>query len=150
MRAVVQRVSNACVSVDGVKVAEIESGLLVFLGIVETDKKEDIKWLSNKLANLSIFNDSDNMMNSSLKDCEGSALIVSQFTLHAQIKKGNRLSYNRVAKSEIAKPLYEQFIEKFEADLEQSVHRGEFGANMKVALINDGPLTIIIDTKKRE
>ena len=85
-------------------------------------------------------------MNSSLKDCEGSALIVSQFTLHAQIKKGNRLSYNRVAKSEIAKPLYEQF----EADLEQSVHRGEFGANMKVALINDDPLTIIIDTKKRE
>ena len=146
MRAVVQRVSNACVSVDGVKVAEIESGLLVFLGIVETDKKEDIKWLSNKLANLSIFNDSDNIMNSSLKDCEGSALIVSQFTLHAQIKKGNRLSYNKVAKSEIVKPLYEQF----EADLEQSVHRGEFGANMKVALINDGPLTIIIDTKKRE
>ena len=87
------------------------------MGIVETDKKEDIKWLSNKLANLSIFNDSDNIMNSSLKDCEGSALIVSQFTLHAQIKKGNRLSYNKVAKSEITKPLYEQF----EADLEQSV-----------------------------
>lgn len=107
-------------------------------------------WLSKKLANLRIFNDSDNMMNSSLKDCEGSALIVSQFTLHAQIKKGNRLSYTKVAKSEIAKPLYEQFIEQLEADLEQSVHRGEFGANMKVALINDGPLTIIVDTKKRE
>ena len=150
MRAVVQRVSQANVSSNGENLAKIKGGLLVLLGIVKTDTKDDVYWLSNKLANLRVFNDSNNMMNISLKDSDGSAIIVSQFTLHAKIRKGNRPSYINAASSEIAKPLYEQFINQFEADLEKKVQSGKFGANMKVELTNDGPVTIIIDTKQRE
>ena len=149
MRAVIQRVSQASVSVQGVKIAEIQSGLLVLLGIIDTDTSEDINWLTNKLANLRIFNDADGVMNTSLKNSNGSAIVVSQFTLYAQTKKGNRPSYIKAAKPEIAKPLYEQFIQQFETDLEQKVQAGQFGADMKVALVNDGPVTIIIDSKER-
>ena len=150
MRAVIQRVSQASVSVEGVKIAEIQSGLLVLLGIIDTDTSQDINWLTNKLANLRIFNDADGVMNTSLKNSNGSAIVVSQFTLYAQTKKGNRPSYIKAAKPEIAKPLYEQFIQQFETDLEQKVQAGQFGADMKVALVNDGPVTIIVDTKTRE
>ena len=150
MRAVIQRVSQASVSVQGVKIAEIQSGLLVLLGIIDTDTSEDINWLTNKLANLRIFNDADGVMNTSLKNSNGSAIVVSQFTLYAQTKKGNRPSYIKAAKPEIAKPLYEQFVQQFETDLEQKVQAGQFGADMKVALVNDGPVTIIVDTKTRE
>lgn len=150
MRAVVQRVSQASVTIEGVKGAEIQSGLLVLLGVVDSDTLEDIEWLSNKLTNLRIFNDAEGVMNYSLKDCKGSALIVSQFTLYAKTKKGNRPSYIKAAKPEIAKPLYEQFVQQFETDLEQRVQTGVFGADMNVALTNDGPVTLIIDTKSRE
>tara|TARA_B110000967_G_scaffold115523_1_gene118220 strand:+ start:953 stop:1405 length:453 start_codon:yes stop_codon:yes gene_type:complete len=149
MRAVIQRVTEASVTIDGVVVAEIGPGLLVFLGIIDTDTVEDILWLSNKLTNLRIFNDADGVMNTSLKDSNGFAIVVSQFTLYAHTKKGNRPSYIKAAKPEIAKPLYEQFVQQFETDLEQTVQTGEFGADMKVALLNDGPVTIIIDTKER-
>ena len=150
MRAVVQRVSQANVSSNGENLAKIKGGLLVLLGIAKTDTKDDVYWLSNKLANLRIFNDSNNMMNISLKDSDGSAIVVSQFTLHAKIRKGNRPSYVKAANSDVAKSLYEQFINQFEADLEKKVQSGKFGANMKVELTNDGPITIIIDTKQRE
>ena len=148
MRAVIQRVSQASVTINGVKIAEIQSGLLVLLGITDTDTSEDINWLTNKLANLRIFNDADGVMNTSLKNSNGSAIVVSQFTLYAQTKKGNRPSYIKAAKPEIAKPLYEQFVQQFETDLEQKVQAGQFGADMKVALVNDGPVTIIVDTKE--
>ena len=150
MRAVVQRVSKANVSSNGENLAKIKGGLLILLGIAKTDTKDDVYWLSNKLANLRIFNDSNNMMNISLKDSDGSAIVVSQFTLHAKIRKGNRPSYVKAANSDIAKSLYEQFINQFEVDLEKKVQSGKFGANMKLALTNDGPVTIIIDTKQRE
>ena len=150
MRAVIQRVLQASISVEGVKIAEIQCGLLVLLGITDTDTSEDINWLTNKLANLRIFNDADGVMNTSLKNSNRSALVVSQFTLYAQTKKGNRPSYIKAAKPEIAKPLYEQFVQQFETDLEQKVQAGQFGADMKVALVNDGPVTIIVDTKTRE
>ena len=150
MRAVVQRVSQANVSSNGENLAKIKEGLLVLLGIAKTDTKDDVYWLSNKLANLRVFNDCNNMMNISLKDNDGSAIVVSQFTLHAKIRKGNRPSYVKAANSDVAKSLYEQFINQFEADLEKKVQSGKFGANMKVELINDGPITIIIDTKQRE
>ena len=150
MRAVIQRVSQASVTIEGTKVAEIASGLLVLLGVTDSDTSEDIQWLSNKLTNLRIFNDADGVMNTSLKDSNGSAIVVSQFTLYAQTKKGNRPSYIKAAKPEIAKPLYEQFVRQFENDLGQSIQTGEFGADMKVALLNDGPVTIIIDSKVRE
>ena len=150
MRAVIQRVSQASVTIEGNKVANNASGLLVLLGVIDTDTVEDIQWLSNKLTNLRIFNDADGVMNISLKDSNGSALVVSQFTLYAQTKKGNRPSYIKAAKPEIAQPLYEQFVRQFEKDLEQTVQTGVFGADMKVALLNDGPVTIIIDSKARE
>jgi D-aminoacyl-tRNA deacylase len=150
MRAVVQRVSQANVSSNGENLAKIKEGLLVLLGIAKTDTKDDVYWLSNKLANLRVFNDSNNMMNISLKDSDGSAIVVSQFTLHAKIRKGNRPSYVKAANSDVAKSLYEQFINQFEADLEKKVQSGKFGTNMKVELTNDGPITIIIDTKQRE
>ena len=150
MRAVIQRVSQASVTINGVKIAEIQSGLLVILGVVDSDTSEDIEWLSNKLTNLRIFNDAEGVMNISLKDSNGSAIVVSQFTLYAQTKKGNRPSYIKAAKPEIAKPLYEQFVQQFETDLEQTVQTGAFGADMNVGLTNDGPVTIIIDTKARE
>tara|TARA_B110000902_G_scaffold119830_1_gene140514 strand:+ start:1533 stop:1988 length:456 start_codon:yes stop_codon:yes gene_type:complete len=148
MRAVIQRVSQASVSVEGVKIAEMQFGLVVLLGITDTDTSDDICWLSNKLSNLRIFNDAKGVMNRSLKDSAGAALVVSQFTLYAQTKKGNRPSYVKAAKPEIAQRLYEQFIKQFETDLEQKVQTGFFGADMKVALINDGPVTIIFDTKE--
>lgn len=150
MRAVIQRVSQASVTIEGQVVSEIASGLLVLLGIMDLDTTEDIQWLSNKLTNLRIFNDADGVMNTSLKDSNGSAIVVSQFTLYAQTKKGNRPSYIKAAKPEIAKPLYEQFIKQFEADLGQVIQTGAFGADMKVALINDGPVTIVMDSKARE
>jgi D-tyrosyl-tRNA(Tyr) deacylase len=131
-------------------VAEIASGLVVLLGVTDSDSIEDIRWLSNKLTNLRVFNDSKGVMNTSLRDSNGSAIVVSQFTLYAQTKKGNRPSYIKAAKPEIAKPLYEQFVRQFENDLGQPVQTGEFGADMKVALLNDGPVTIIIDSKVRE
>jgi D-tyrosyl-tRNA(Tyr) deacylase len=149
MRAVIQRVSQASVTIDATKVAEIGPGLVVLLGIIDSDTSEDILWLSNKLTNLRIFNDANGVMNTSLKDSQGAAIVVSQFTLYAQTKKGNRPSYIKAAKPEVAKPLYEQFVQQFESDLEQTVQTGEFGADMKVALINDGPVTIIIDSKER-
>jgi D-tyrosyl-tRNA(Tyr) deacylase len=150
MRAVIQRVSQASVTIEGNKVAEIASGLVVLLGITDSDTFQDIQWLSNKLTNLRVFNDADGVMNTSLKDSNGSAIVVSQFTLYAQTKKGNRPSYIKAAKPEIAKPLYEQFVRQFENDLGQPVQTGEFGADMKVELLNDGPVTIIIDSKVRE
>ncbi len=149
MRVVIQRVTQASVSIDAAKVAEIGPGLVVLLGIIDSDTSEDILWLSNKLTNLRIFNDANAVMNTSLKDSQGAAIVVSQFTLYAQTKKGNRPSYIKAAKLEVAKPLYEQFVQQFESDLEQTVQTGEFGADMKVALINDGPVTIIIDSKER-
>jgi D-tyrosyl-tRNA(Tyr) deacylase len=149
MRVVIQRVTQASVSIDAAKVAEIGPGLVVLLGIIDSDTSEDILWLSNKLTNLRIFNDAEGVMNTSLKDSQGAAIVVSQFTLYAQTKKGNRPSYIKAAKPEVAKPLYEQFVQQFESDLEQTVQTGEFGADMKVALINDGPVTIIIDSKER-
>ena len=150
MRAVIQRVSQASVTIEGNKVAEIASGLVVLLGVTDSDTSQDIQWLSNKLTNLRVFNDADGVMNTSLKDSNGSAIVVSQFTLYAQTKKGNRPSYIKAAKPEIAKPLYEQFVRQFENDLGQPVQTGEFGADMKVELLNDGPVTIIIDSKARE
>jgi D-tyrosyl-tRNA(Tyr) deacylase len=150
MRAVIQRVSKASVTIEGTKVADIASGLLVLLGVIDSDTPEDIQWLSNKLTNLRIFNDTDGVMNTSLKDSNGSAIVVSQFTLYAQTKKGNRPSYIKAAKPEVAKPLYEEFVRQFELDLGQTIQTGAFGTDMKVALLNDGPVTIIIDSKARE
>lgn len=150
MRAVIQRVSKASVTTEGTKVADIASGLLVLLGVIDSDTPEDIQWLSNKLTNLRIFNNTDGVMNTSLKDSNGSAIVVSQFTLYAQTKKGNRPSYIKAAKPEVAKPLYEEFVRQFEIDLGQAIQTGAFGADMKVALLNDGPVTIIIDSKARE
>lgn len=131
-------------------VANIEKGLLVLLGIEEADSKEDIDWLSAKIANLRIFADDMGVMNLSLKETDGDMIIVSQFTLHAATKKGNRPSYIKAAKPEVAIPLYEGFIQQMERELGKKVQTGQFGADMKVALINDGPVTILIDTKNKE
>lgn len=150
MRAVIQRVSRASVTVDGKTVAKINSGLLVLLGIENADTKEDIQWLSRKIANLRIFNDSKGVMNKSLVEEDGDAIVVSQFTLHASTKKGNRPSYIKAAKPDIAIPLYESFVSQFQKDLDKNVGTGVFGADMKVDLINDGPVTIIVDTKNKE
>lgn len=150
MRAIIQRVSSASVSVDGKVISEISNGLLIFLGIEEADNEEDIKWLSNKIVNLRIFNDSQDVMNLSLLQVNGAALVISQFTLHASTKKGNRPSYIKAAKPDIAIPLYESFVVQLEKDLGKKVGTGIFGADMKVALLNDGPVTIQIDTKNKE
>jgi len=150
MRAVVQRVSRASVTVAGRVVSEIEEGLLILIGIEEADGPEDIIWLSRKIANLRIFNDPEGVMNCSLLDVQGGAIVVSQFTLHASTKKGNRPSYIKAAKPDISIPLYEQFVKQLKTDLEREVGTGIFGADMKVALVNDGPVTIIIDTKNRD
>tara|TARA_R110002049_G_scaffold157903_3_gene322820 strand:+ start:1579 stop:2031 length:453 start_codon:yes stop_codon:yes gene_type:complete len=150
MRVTIQRVTTASVTVDQKIVSEISNGLLVFLGIEEADNEEDIKWLSSKIANLRIFNDAQNIMNLSLLQVKGQALVVSQFTLHASTKKGNRPSYIKAARPEIAIPLYEKFVTQLEKDLGTKVGTGIFGADMKVALLNDGPVTIQIDTKNRE
>lgn len=150
MKAVIQRVTKASVEVDEHQVALINLGLLILLGIESEDTKEDAQWLTKKIANLRIFNDSENTMNCSLIDVQGDAIVVSQFTLHASTKKGNRPSYIKAAKSEIAIPLYEYFIEQFETEIGKPVKTGVFGAHMKVDLSNDGPVTIIIDTKNKE
>lgn len=150
MKAVIQRVSRASVTIESNIVASINIGILILLGIVDEDTSQDIQWLSNKITNLRIFDDENGVMNKSVIDVNGEAIVVSQFTLHASTKKGNRPSYIKVAKPEIAIPLYESFVKQFELDLGKKVMTGEFGADMKVELINDGPVTIIIDTKNRE
>lgn len=150
MRATIQRVTTASVTVDGKVISKISNGLLIFLGIEDADAADDIKWLSNKIVNLRIFNDEEGVMNLSLLQEDGEALVISQFTLHASTKKGNRPSYIKAAKPETAIPLYESFVAQLEKDLGKKVGTGIFGADMKVALLNDGPVTIQIDTKNRE
>tara|TARA_B100001093_G_scaffold501852_1_gene554060 strand:- start:478 stop:930 length:453 start_codon:yes stop_codon:yes gene_type:complete len=150
MRAVIQRVSEASVAVDQKIEGEIAEGLLIFLGIVPEDTSEDLEWLSQKIVNLRIFDDNRGVMNLSLKEQNGAALVVSQFTLHAQTKKGNRPSYIKAARPDIAIPLYQQFIMQLENDLGKEIQTGIFGANMQVSLLNDGPVTLIIDSKNRE
>jgi D-tyrosyl-tRNA(Tyr) deacylase len=150
MKAVIQRVSSTSVIIDAKIVANIEKGLLVLVGIEEADTMDDINWLSAKIANLRIFADDNGVMNLSLKETEGDMVIVSQFTLHAATKKGNRPSYIKAAKPEHAIPIYEAFISQMEYELGKKVQTGKFGADMKVALINDGPVTIVIDTKNKE
>ncbi|MDD5149871.1 MAG: D-aminoacyl-tRNA deacylase [Flavobacterium sp.] len=149
MRVVIQRVSQASVTIDSKIVAEIQNGLLVLLGIEDADSQEDINWLCQKIANLRIFGDENEVMNLSVKDIDGDIIVVSQFTLHASTKKGNRPSYIKAAKPEIAIPLYENFLKKLETELGKKVQTGVFGADMKVALLNDGPVTILIDSKNR-
>lgn len=150
MKAVIQRVSEASVTIEGIKVANIQKGLLVLIGFENADSEEDRDWLTLKIANLRIFDDENHVMNLSIKDIDGEMIIVSQFTLQASTKKGNRPSYIKAAKPEIAIPLYESFIRKMEAELGKKVQTGRFGADMKVNLLNDGPVTIIIDTKNTE
>lgn len=150
MKAVIQRVSEASVTVDQKQVAKIGHGLLILLGIEHEDTQEDIVWLSAKIAKLRIFNDENGVMNTSLIDTNGEAIVVSQFTLHANTKKGNRPSYIKSAKAEVSIPLYEAFVVQLEKDIHKKVQTGIFGADMKVALLNDGPVTIIIDTKNKE
>jgi D-tyrosyl-tRNA(Tyr) deacylase len=150
MRIIIQRVSKASVTINEVKVASIEKGLLILLGIVANDTQEDINWLVRKVANLRIFNDEKGIMNNSLLDVDGNAIVVSQFTLHASTKKGSRPSYMKAAKPVIAIPLYENFVKTLESELGKTVQTGEFGADMKVELLNDGPVTIIIDSKNKE
>ncbi|SDW46751.1 D-tyrosyl-tRNA(Tyr) deacylase [Lutibacter oricola] len=149
MRIVIQRVSEASVTINQIKVSEIKQGVLVLLGIEEADGMEDIEWLVNKIVNLRIFNDDNGVMNNSLINVNGDAILVSQFTLQASTKKGHRPSYIKAAKPDIAIPLYEKFIKIFEQKLGKPIGTGEFGADMKVSLINDGPITILIDSKNR-
>lgn len=150
MIAVIQRVSSASVEIEKKINANIGNGLLVLLGVEDADNQEDIDWLSNKIVNLRIFNDSDGVMNLSVKETGGDIIVVSQFTLHASTKKGNRPSYIKASKPEIAVPLYKKFIGILEENLGKSVQTGEFGADMKVSLVNDGPVTIVIDTQDRK
>jgi D-tyrosyl-tRNA(Tyr) deacylase len=150
MRVVIQRVLEASVTVEGAVIGQIQQGLMVLVGIVNEDDKSDIEWLSNKIVNMRIFEDEAGVMNKSLLEVGGSLLLVSQFTLHASTKKGNRPSYITAAKPDIAIPLYEQMIQQLELDLGSSIQTGKFGADMKVALINDGPVTITIDSKNKE
>jgi D-tyrosyl-tRNA(Tyr) deacylase len=150
MKTVIQRVTNADVTIDGMVKSAIQQGLLVLLGIEDADGMEDITWLSNKIVNLRIFNDENGVMNKSLLETGGEILLVSQFTLHASTKEGNRPSYLKASKPDIAIPLYEKMKQQLEADLGKPIGTGEFGADMKVSLLNDGPVTIIIDTKNRE
>lgn len=149
MKAVIQRVSEASVTINGKITASIELGILVLVGIEEEDSQEDIEWLSGKISRLRIFNDENGVMNKSLIDINGNTIVVSQFTLHASTKKGNRPSYIKAAKPETAVPLYEMFVAQLEKDTGKSIGTGQFGADMKVSLINDGPVTIIIDTKNK-
>jgi D-tyrosyl-tRNA(Tyr) deacylase len=150
MRAVIQRVSRAGVTIDGEQRAAIGAGLLVLLGIEDSDSAEDIGWLSGKIVNLRIFNDAEGVMNHSLKQTGGDLLLVSQFTLYASTKKGNRPSYIRAGKPGLVLPLYEEMICRLETDLEKKIFTGAFGADMKVELVNDGPVTILMDTKNKE
>ncbi|OIR06962.1 D-tyrosyl-tRNA(Tyr) deacylase [mine drainage metagenome] len=150
MRAVIQRVSECSVTVDEKIVGTISTGLLVLFGIEDADAVEDIEWLSNKIINLRIFNDENNVMNKSVMDIDGEILLVSQFTLHASTKKGNRPSYIKASKPEFAIPMYEKMIAQLENDSRKKIQTGIFGADMKVKLLNDGPVTIVIDTKNKE
>lgn len=150
MRAVIQRVLRASVEINTNRSASIGSGLLVLLGVEDADTREDIEWLSAKITNLRIFDDEQGVMNLSVKDVSGEILLVSQFTLHASTKKGNRPSYIRAGKPEVAIPLYESMIEQLQRDLGRLIQTGVFGADMKVELVNDGPVTIVMDTKNKE
>ena len=150
MKAVIQRVFRASVTVDNKVVGAIRSGLLVLLGIEDADNDSDIEWLSGKIVNLRIFNDADGVMNVSLKDINGELLLVSQFTLHASTKKGNRPSYIKASKPDIAIPVYERMILKLKEDLGKDIQTGVFGGDMKVELLNDGPVTIIIDSRDKQ
>ena len=150
MRVVIQRVSEASVNVHGERKSSIQQGLLIFLGIEESDGSQDVSWLSKKIAQLRIFSDEKGLMNRSILDIQGEVIVVSQFTLHAKTKKGNRPSYTKAAKAEQAIPLYEEFIIVLEKEIGKTVKTGEFGANMQVSLCNDGPVTIIIDTKNKQ
>jgi D-tyrosyl-tRNA(Tyr) deacylase len=150
MRAVIQRVTEAGVTINGAVHSQIGKGLLVLLGIEDADTQEDIEWLSAKITQLRIFDDENGVMNISIKDTGGDILLISQFTLHASTKKGNRPSYIRASKPEIAVPLYEKMIRQLSADLGKPVYTGIFGADMKVRLLNDGPVTIVMDTKDKE
>jgi len=150
MRAVIQRVSEASVEINNQLVAEINKGFLILLGIEIDDTFEDVIWLSNKISQLRIFSDEDGKMNNSIIEVDGNAIVVSQFTLHAKTKKGNRPSYIKAAKAQQAIPLYEEFIENLSNAIGKKIQSGEFGADMKVNLLNDGPVTIIIDTKNKE
>ena len=150
MRVVIQRVSSASVTIENHIKSKINAGLLILLGIEEADTTEDINWLCSKIIKLRIFGDENGAMNLSVKDIDGDIILVSQFTLHASTKKGNRPSFIKAAKPAISIPLYEQFITQLENDLEKTIQTGEFGADMKVELVNDGPITIIIDSKNRD
>jgi D-tyrosyl-tRNA(Tyr) deacylase len=150
MRTVIQRVSEASVTIDGAMRSSIQAGLLILLGIEDEDNTEDIEWLCNKIANLRIFNDDQGVMNRSVIEINGELLVVSQFTLHASTKKGNRPSYLRASKPDIAIPLYEAFVQRLAIIAQRPVQTGEFGADMKVRLLNDGPVTILMDTKNKE
>jgi len=150
MRAVIQRVSKASVTIDNKIYSRINNGLLVLLGIEDADTAEDVEWLSGKIVNLRVFNDGQGVMNVSVKDIDGGILVVSQFTLHASTKKGNRPSYIKASKPEFAIPVYEKFVQQLTGDLGKKVYTGIFAADMQVELLNDGPVTIVIDTKNRE
>ncbi len=150
MRVVIQRVLEASVKVEHKIVGSIEKGLLIFVGIEDADNEEDVIWLSNKIINLRIFDDEKGVMNKSLKEINGDILLISQFTLHASTKKGNRPSYIRASKPEIAIPLYEKMIWQLVNDIDKRIQTGVFGADMKVNLLNDGPVTILIDSKDKE
>jgi D-tyrosyl-tRNA(Tyr) deacylase len=150
MRAVIQRVSAANVAIDGKIKGKINYGLMILVGIEDADSPDDVEWLSGKITNLRIFNDDKGVMNLSIKDIHGDILLISQFTLHASTKKGNRPSYIRAAKPEVAIPLYEQLIQRMQLDIGKNIETGEFGADMQVSLLNDGPVTIVMDTKAKE
>ena len=150
MRAVIQRVTNASVTIDGVVKGAIQNVLLVLLGIEDADSEEDIRWLSQKIVQLRVFDDVGGTMNLSVKDIDGAILLISQFTLHASIKKGNRPSYIKASKPDFAVPMYEKMITQLQNDLGKPIATGSFGADMKVQLLNDGPVTIIVDTKTKE
>jgi len=150
MRAVIQRVTRASVTIKGKINGQIENGLLVFMGIEDADTDEDIEWLSSKIVNLRIFNDEKGVMNISVKDIAGNILLISQFTLHASTKKGNRPSYIKASKPDIAIPIYEKMIEQLSINLGKEIQTGIFGADMKIELLNDGPVTIVIDTRNKE
>ncbi len=150
MKIVIQRVAEASVTIEQIQVAHINQGLLILVGIENEDTLEDINWLVSKIVNLRIFPDINDVMNLSVKDCDGDIIVVSQFTLHAATKKGNRPSYIKAAKSEIAIPLYESFLLHLENQFGKKIQTGQFGADMKVSLVNDGPVTIIMDSKNKE
>ena len=150
MKVVIQRVSSSSVTIENKIVAEIQKGLLILIGIEDADNLEEIDWLVSKIVNLRIFGDEKHIMNLSVKDIDGEIIVVSQFTLHASTKKGNRPSYIKASKPEIAIPIYENFVQKLQYKLGKKIQTGVFGADMKVSLVNDGPVTIVIDSKNKE